>query len=83
MADKKTVQVVVLKRKTVRHNGETYKENTLISLSEADADALIKFGFVATRESLLESAVSTSAAGTTITTQDGTSVVQGPVETKV
>ncbi|WP_410015812.1 hypothetical protein [Sodalis sp. C49] len=81
MADKKVVQVVVLKRKTVRHDGETYPENTLMDLSEADAAALIKAGFVATPASLLAS-VSSAATGATVTTRDGTAVVQGPVETQ-
>ncbi len=89
MADKKTagtvdetetVEVVVLKGKTVRHNGTKYPQNALITLDERSAAHLTKTGFVATRESL-QTAAAAQPAALTVTTQDNTTV-QGPVETK-
>jgi len=40
------VSVVVLKGKTLRHDGEKYLQNTRVKLSEADAKQLIAKGFV-------------------------------------
>ncbi|TKI02891.1 hypothetical protein [Martelella alba] len=75
-----TVEVVVLKGKTVHHDGTKYPQNTLITLDEESAEHLIKAGFVATRESL-QAAAAEQPAAVSVSTQDNTTV-QGPVETK-
>ncbi|QWA09795.1 hypothetical protein GTU79_21150 [Sodalis ligni] len=76
----KTVEAVVLKGKTVYHNGTKYQQNALITLDEASAAHLIKAGFVATRESL-QAAAAEQPAAVSVSTLDNTTV-QGPVETK-
>ncbi len=70
MADKKSsqIEVVVLKRKTVVHDSETYSENSLLTLDSADAERLISAGFVATREGLL-AAATVAVEGATVSTE--------------
>lgn len=73
------VNVVVLKGKNLRHDGENYAQNMRVQLSEADAKRLIALGFVKSLSDLqqeLEGAgtqevsVTQTNSQTTITTSD-------------
>ncbi|MCW2454623.1 UNVERIFIED_ORG: hypothetical protein M2414_002362 [Rahnella aquatilis] len=73
------VSVVVLKGKTLRHDGGKYLQNTRVKLSEADAKQLIAKGFVKPLAELQqemevasaqEVSVSQSESQTSITTSE-------------
>ena len=83
------VSVVVLKGKSLRHDGEGYPQNTRVSLPLKDANRLIKLGFVKSLESLLleiddsetqEASVTKEEGQTTITTSDVTAQSEGNSE---
>lgn len=89
MAKEKMVSVVVLKGKSVRHDGEDHPQNTRVSLPLNDANRLINLGFVKTHESLLlevdgaetqDVSVTKEEGQTTITTSDATAQPDGDGE---
>ncbi|MGL4859280.1 MAG: hypothetical protein ACRC5A_05985 [Enterobacteriaceae bacterium] len=63
-----TVVVVVLRGKTVHHNGTHYQENQQIQMEPDDADYLMKAGFVDTLEGIHERAAAIASGGVVIET---------------
>lgn len=69
------ITVVVLKGKSVRHDGNTYTQNTRVDLSPSDANRLIASGFVKTLDSVKEEMEAASGQEVSITKADGQSMV--------
>ncbi|MCC3740222.1 hypothetical protein LLQ54_10045 [Rouxiella badensis] len=69
------VTVVVLKGKSVRHDGEKYTQNTRIELSPNDAKRLIASGFVKTLDSVKEEMEAASGQEVSITKADGQAMI--------
>lgn len=65
--------VVVLRGKNIRHDGETYAQNTRVDLPAEAADRLISLGFVKTMDVLLQEAESADAdaQSVSVTKEDG------------
>lgn len=68
-----TKTVVVLRGKNIRHDGETYAQNTRVELPEEAADRLISLGFVKTMDALLQEAeeADADAQAVSVTKEDG------------
>lgn len=71
------VAVVVLKGKTVKYNGATYKSSNRLEVSESDAARLEKLGFVVRQDALIAAASEKSEPAVSVTVADGTSISKG------
>lgn len=69
------ITVVVLKGKSVRHDGESYTQNTRVNLSPSDANRLITSGFVKTLDSVKEEMEAASGQEVSISKEDGQSTI--------
>ncbi|MCU1787751.1 hypothetical protein CUU54_02620 [Pectobacterium polaris] len=78
MAKDKTtdvITVVVLKGKSVRHDGQSYMQNARVELSTSDANALIASGFVKTLDVLKQEMEEAFSQEVTVTKADGQSTI--------
>lgn len=69
------ITVVVLKGKSVRHDGESYTQNTRVELSQNDASRLIASGFVKTLDSVKQEMEADSGQEVSISKEDGQSTI--------
>lgn len=69
------ITVVVLKGKSVRHDGESYTQNTRVDLSQSDASRLIASGFVKTLDSVKQEMEAASGQEVSILKEDGQSTI--------
>lgn len=69
------ITVVVLKGKSVRHDGESYAQNTRVELSQSDASRLIAPGFVKTLDSVKQEMEAASGQEVSIFKEDGQSTI--------
>ncbi|WP_439292353.1 MULTISPECIES: hypothetical protein [Rahnella] len=69
------ITVVVLKGKSVRHDGQNYTQNARVSLSPADADALIASGFVKTLDAVKQEMEEVSGQEVSVTKAEGQSTI--------
>ncbi|HBE9082127.1 hypothetical protein [Serratia fonticola] len=69
------ITVVVLKGKSVRHDGKNYTQNTRVELSPSDADVLIASGFVKTLAAVKLEMEDVSGQDVTISKDDGQSSI--------
>lgn len=69
------ITVVVLKGKSVRHDGESYTQNTRVELSQSDASRLIASGFVKTLDSVKQEMEADSGQEVSISKEDGQSTI--------
>ena len=69
------ITVVVLKGKSVRHDGESYTQNTRVDLSQSDASRLIASGFVKTLDSVKQEMEAASGHEVSISKEDGQSTI--------
>ncbi|WP_413535062.1 hypothetical protein [Rahnella inusitata] len=69
------ITVVVLKGKSVRHDGESYTQNTRVDLSQRDASRLIASGFVKTLDSVKQEMEVASGQEVSISKEDGQSTI--------
>ncbi|MEC5321121.1 hypothetical protein VSX61_19635 [Brenneria populi subsp. brevivirga] len=72
-----TIAVVVLKGRTVRHNGNTYEPTNRLDVSESDAARLERMGFVVRQDALVAAAAEKSDPAVKITVSDGVKISQG------
>lgn len=69
-----TVEVVVLSKRTVRHEGKTHSETELVELPREDAERLKKMGFVAYLDDLHQAAQ--AAQGVNVSVNSGVAITQ-------
>ncbi|SMB46806.1 hypothetical protein SPRA44_610032 [Serratia proteamaculans] len=69
------ITVVVLKGKSVRHDGDSYTQNTRVELSQRDANQLIASGFVKTLDAVKQEMEDVPGQEVTITKSDGQSMI--------
>lgn len=69
------ITVVVLKGKSVRHDGESYTQNSRVELSESDANRLIASGFVKTLEAVKQEMEAASGQEVSISKEGGQSTI--------
>lgn len=69
-----TVEVVVLAKRTVKHEGETHNETALIELPREDAERLKKIGFVDYLDDLHKAAQATQ--GVNVIVNSGVAITQ-------
>ncbi|TPG62558.1 hypothetical protein [Ewingella americana] len=69
------VTVVVLKGKSLRHDGDNYAQNTRVELSASDVKRLIALGFVKTLDAVKQEMEETSGQEVSIIKSDGQSTI--------
>lgn len=69
------ITVVVLKGKSVRHDGDSYTQNTRVELSQSDANQLIASGFVKTLDAVRQEMEEVPGQEVAITKSDGQSMI--------
>ncbi|MBK5075094.1 hypothetical protein I2492_18840 [Budviciaceae bacterium CWB-B4] len=69
------ITVVVLKGKSVRHDGKGYTQNSRVELSENDASQLIASGFVKTLDAVKQEMEEASGQEVSIAKADGQSTI--------
>lgn len=69
------ITVVVLKGKSVRHDGKSYTQNSRVELSENDANRLIASGFVKTLDAVKREMEEASGQEVSIAKADGQSTI--------
>ncbi|WP_199639591.1 hypothetical protein JEM67_15960 [Serratia sp. PAMC26656] len=69
------ITVVVLKGKSVRHDGDSYIQNTRVNLSQSDASRLIASGFVKTLDAVKQEMEAESGQEVSISKEDGQSAI--------
>ncbi|MGC6386569.1 hypothetical protein ACMV8I_02745 [Ewingella sp. S1.OA.A_B6] len=69
------ITVVVLKGKSVRHDGESYTQNTRVKLSPGDASRLIAAGFVKTLDAVKLEMEEASGQEVSVIKSDGQSTI--------
>jgi len=69
------ITVVVLKGKSVRHDGQSYTQNTRVELPQSDATRLIASGFVKTLDAVKQEMEEASSQEVSITKDDGQSTI--------
>lgn len=69
------ITVVVLKGKSVRHDGESYTQNTRVELSQSDTSRLVNSGFVKTLDSVKQEMEAASGQEVSISKEDGQSTI--------
>jgi len=69
------ITVVVLKGKSVRHDGDNYTQNTRVELSPGDANRLIASGFVKTLDAVKQEMEEASGQEVSVIKSDGQSTI--------